>query len=60
MRIISVMMQRIACPPLSSPMFDFTIELYDKRFLDPKFSSIDAMLKLLTRRHLISMKPCTK
>ena len=60
MRIISVMTWRFACPPLSSPMSDFTIELNEKTFLDPKFSTIDTMLNLLPRKDLISVKPCTK
>ena len=51
------MTQRFACPPLSSTMFDFTIESNEKRLLDSKFSSIDAMLKLLIRKHLIPMEP---
>ena len=54
------MTQRFACPPSSSPMLDFTIELNEKRFLDPKFASEDTMLKLMTRKHLISMKPQAK
>ena len=33
---------------LSGPMLDFTIEHNEKIFLDPDFSSIDTMLKLLT------------
>ena len=41
-------MQRFTCPPLSSPMLHFIIELNEKIFLDPNFHSIDAMLKLLT------------
>ena len=53
-------MLRFAYPPLSGPMFGFTIELNEKRFLDPNISSIDAMLKLMTRSHLISMKPHVK
>ena len=42
------MIWRYACPPLSSPILDFSIKPNEKIFLDLNFPSIDAMLKLFT------------